>query len=65
MTDSIDKGYGTLHEIEALRSALRSARWLLVTIGGDGAGDDGDAVQRAVLHEIDTALAITDGEPNG
>ncbi len=39
-----------------LRAALKSARRHLVTLGGDGTGDHGDALQRAVLHEIDNAL---------
>lgn len=36
MTDAIDKGYGTLHEIEALRSALQG---LLAWCESDALGE--------------------------
>lgn len=39
-----------------LRNALKSARRHLVTLGGEPVGDHGDALQRAVLNEIDIAL---------
>lgn len=37
MTDAIDKGYGTLHEIEALRSALQC---LLAWCESDALGEE-------------------------
>lgn len=42
MTDAIDKGYGTLHEIEALRSALQC---LLAWCRSGGSGHTGRRAQ--------------------
>lgn len=39
-----------------LRAALKSARRQLVALGGQPEAEHGDAIQRAVLHEIDVAL---------
>lgn len=43
-----------------IRAALKTARRQLVTLGGDGSGESGDAVQAAVIHEIDRALGEID-----
>lgn len=39
-----------------LRGALKSARRHLVTLGGEPDTEHGDALQRAVLNEIDITL---------
>lgn len=44
--------------IAELEAALRHARAQLVTLGGEALHPHGDNIQRAVLVEIDRALAI-------
>ena len=65
MTDAIDKGYGTLHEIEVLLSALQG---LLVWCESDALGEENWSERcnagDAAIDAARAALAIRDGEPN-